>query len=88
MDGKGIDKKRVSSVAEATDDEMIKGVCHSLLQEDRDAIKLFRAEAEKRFSKIDQCLRWPVLSRHERDLRAIRDELLKAKRGLNDLPTG
>ena len=86
MDGRGIDKKRVSSVAEATDDEMIKGVCHSLLEQDKDAIKLFRTEAEKRFSKIDDCLRWPVISRHEKELQAIRDELLKAKRGLNDLP--
>ncbi len=87
MEGRGIDKKRVSSVADATDDEMIKGVCHSLLEQDPDAIKLFRAEAEKRFSKIDECLRWPVISRHEKDLLAIREELLKAKRGLNELPT-
>jgi len=87
LDGAKIAKDRVSSVAEATDDKMIKGVCHSLLDQDRDAIKLFRTEAEKRFSKIDQCLRWPVIARHEEELRSIREELLKAKRGLNDLPT-
>ncbi len=61
-------------------------MCHSLLEEDAAAIKLFRAEAEKRFSKIDECLRWPVIARHEKDLQAIREELLKAKRGLTDLP--
>jgi hypothetical protein len=87
MDGGKIDKKRVSSVAEATDDEMIKGVCHSLLEQDSDAINLFRTEGEKRFSKIDQCLRWPVVARHEKELKSIREEFLKAKRGLNDLPT-
>jgi hypothetical protein len=86
LDGGKISKDRVSSVAEATDDQMIKGVCHSLLEKDADAIKLFRAEAEKRFSKIDDCLRWPVVSRHEKELLAIREELLNAKRGLNDLP--
>ena len=87
MDGGKIDKKRVSSVAEVTDDELIKGVCHLLLEQDGDAIKLFRTEAEKRFSKIDQCIRWPVIARHEKELISIRGELLKAKRGLNDLPT-
>ena len=87
MDGRSIDKKRVTSVAQATDDEMVKGVCHSLLGEDREAIGLFRAEAERRFSKIEDCLRWPVISRHQTELQSIRDDLLKAKRGLNDLPT-
>lgn len=84
--GKSIDKKRVSSVAESSDDEMIKGVCNSLLGQDDEAIKLFRSEAEKYFSKIDDCLRWPVLSRHNKEFQDIRNELLKAKRGLNDLP--
>ena len=87
MDGGKISKERVASVAEATDDEMIKGVCHSLLEQDGEAIKLFRTEAERRFSTIDQCLRWPAIARHKRELESIREELLKAKRGLNDLPT-
>lgn len=87
MDGGKIDKKRISSVADATDYEMIKGVCRSMLEQDGDAIKLFRAEAEKRFSKIEECLRWPVIARHEKELKSIREELLKGKRGLNDLPT-
>ncbi len=87
MDGGKIDKKRVSAVSEATNDEMVKGVCHSLLGEDDEAMKLFRAEAEKRFSKIEDCLRWPVVSRHEKELQAIRGELLRAKRGLNELPS-
>jgi hypothetical protein len=86
MDRRSIDKKRVSSVAQKTDDGMVKGVCHSLLDEDKEAINLFRAEAEKRFSKIEDCLRWPVVSRHQKELQAIRDDLVKAKRGLNDLP--
>lgn len=86
MDGRKIDKARVSSVAQATDDEMVKGVCHSLLGEDKEAINLFRAEAEKRFSKIEECLRWPAISHHQKELQAIRDELLRAKRGLDDLP--
>ncbi|HAB18126.1 MAG TPA: SIR2 family protein [Verrucomicrobiota bacterium] len=85
-DGK-ISKERVSTVADATEDQMIKGVCHSLLEQDRDAIKLFTVEAEKRFSKIDECLRWPVVARHEKELNLIREELLKGKRELNDLPT-
>jgi len=32
---------------------MIKGVCHSMLEQDSDAIKIFRAEGEKRFSLIE-----------------------------------
>lgn len=87
MDGGKIAKDRISSVAAATDDEMIKGVCHSMLEEDKDAIKIFRTEGERRFSQIEDCFRWPVLSRHSKEISAIRDELLKAKRSLNDLPT-
>jgi hypothetical protein len=86
MEGGKIAKDRISSVAAVTDDEMIKGVCHSMLEQDNDAIKIFRAEGEKRFSLIEGCLRWPVLSRHNKEISAIRDELLKAKRSLNDLP--
>jgi len=86
MDGGKIAKDRIASVSAATDDEMIKGVCHSMLDQDNDAIKLFRAEGEKRFSQIDGCFRWPVLSRHHKEILAIRDELLKAKRSLSDLP--
>jgi len=86
MDGAKIAKDRISSVAAATEDEMIKGVCHSMLGEDSDAIKLIRVEGEKRFSRIEDCLRWPVLSRHSKEILAIRDELLKAKRSLNNLP--
>ena len=87
MDGGKIAKDRISSVASATDDEMIKGVCHSMLEQDSDAIKIFRAEGEKRFSLIESCLRWPVLSRQKKEISAIRDELQKAKRSLSDLPT-
>jgi NAD-dependent SIR2 family protein deacetylase len=84
MEGRGIDKKRISSVSESTDDELVKGVCYSLLDQDRDAMKIFRVESEKRFSKIDECLRWPVISRHKGELETIRDEFAKAKRGLNE----
>jgi hypothetical protein len=86
MDGGKIAKDRISSVADATDDEMIKGVCHSLLGQDGDAIKLFRAEGEKRFSQIEDCLRWPVLHRHSKEILAIHEELLRARRSLSDLP--
>src|ERR1017187_4143264 len=86
MIGKSIDKKRVADVAERAESEMIKGVCYSLLGRDEDALKIFRQEAEKRFSRINDCLRWPAVSRHEKELRAIRDDLLKAKRCLTDLP--
>lgn len=86
MDGGKIAKDRISSVAAVTDDEMIKGVCNSMLEKDVDAIKLFRAEGEKRFSLIEDCMRWPVLNRHSKEILAIRDELLKAKRSLSDLP--
>ena len=86
MDGRNIDKKRVAELAEYTQKEMVKGVCYSLLQEDDKAIALFRREAEKRFSRIDDCLQWPAISRHEKELIAIRNDLLKAKRSLTDLP--
>ena len=66
--------------------EIVKGVCYSLLGQDDDALKLFRREADKRFSRIDDCLQWPAISRHKTELSAIRDELLKAKRSLTDLP--
>jgi len=56
-----------------------------MLEQDGDAIKTFRIEGEKRFSLIEDCLRWPVISRHEKEILAIRDELQKAKRSLSDL---
>jgi hypothetical protein len=65
---------------------MVKGVCHSMLEQDKEALKIFRTEGEKHFSHLDGCIRWPVLSRHINELAAIRDELLKAKRSLTDLP--
>jgi tetratricopeptide (TPR) repeat protein len=86
MEGKNVDPKRVSNLAEATDREMVKGVCYSLLGEDEKALKIFRQQSEKRFSQIDDCLRWPAISRLQKELRAIRDELLKAKRSLSELP--
>jgi hypothetical protein len=61
--------------------------CHSMLEQDKEALKIFRAEGEKRFSLLDGCIRWPVISRHVNELTAIRDELLRAKRSLTDLPT-
>jgi hypothetical protein len=85
MDSRNVDKKRVSSVLENTENEMVKGVCYSLLGQDDEALKVFRRETEKRFSKIVECLQWPAISRHEKELRAIRDEFLKAKRSLTDL---
>lgn len=84
-DGKNIDKKRISSVADATDRQLVKGVCYSLLEQDADAMKIFRTEAEKRFSEIDDCLAWPAISRHQRELKIIKEELLKGKRSLTDL---
>jgi hypothetical protein len=86
MDGGNIAKDRVASVAEATQNEAVKGVCRSLLGEDAAALKIFQQEAAKRFSQTHNFLRWPVLSRHEKELRSIRDDLLKAKRSLTDLP--
>ena len=86
MTGKNIDKKRVADVAEHTEREMVKGICYSLLGQDDDALKLFSREAEKRFSRIDECLTWPAVSRLEKEMRAIRDDLLKSKRSLTDLP--
>ena len=86
MTGKNIDKVRLDTLAKATESEMVKGVCYSLLAQDKEALEIFRNESEKRFSRIDSCLQWPAVSRHEKDLRAIRDELLLAKRALTDLP--
>ena len=86
MIGKRIDKKRVAEVAEHAEKEMVKGVCYSLLGRDDDALRLFRREAGKRFSRIHDCLQWPAISRHKTELSAIRDELLKGKRSLTDLP--
>ncbi len=86
MIGKRIDKKRVDEVAQHAEREIVKGVCYSLLGKDDDALELFRREADKRFSRIDDCLQWPAISRHKTELSAIRDELLKAKRSLTDLP--
>ena len=86
LEGRGIDKKRVAGVAERSESEMVKGVCKSLLGEDDEALAIFRRESEKRFSRIDHCLRWPAVSRHEKELRTIREDLLKAKRSLANLP--
>jgi len=87
MIGKSVDKRRIDEIAKNTQGETVKGVCYSLLGQDKEALALFRQESEKRFSVIDECLRWPAISRHEKDLREIRENLLKAKRSLTDLPT-
>jgi hypothetical protein len=86
LGGKNIAKDRVADVAEATQSEVVKGVCKSLLGQDTDALEIFRLEAQKRFSRTNDYLRWPAISRHQKELRTIRDELLKAKRSLTDLP--
>lgn len=86
LDGKNIAKDRVAGVAEATQSEVVKGVCKSLLGQDAEALEIFRQEAQKRFSRTNDYLRWPAISRHEKELRLIHDDLLKAKRSLTDLP--
>ena len=45
LDGKNIAKDRVAAVAEATQNEAVKGVCKSLLGQDADALNIFRQEA-------------------------------------------
>ena len=86
-DGGKLDLKRISNVSEATDNEMVKGVCYALLQKDKDALAIFQVESEKRFSRITQCLRWPVLAGLEKEIAKIRDGLLKAKRSFVATPT-
>lgn len=86
LDGKNIAKDRVASVAEATQREAVKGVCKSLLGQDSEALEIFRREAQKRFSCIHDFLRWPAISRHAKELRAIQDDLLKGRRSLTDFP--
>lgn len=85
MDGGRIDGRRIKSVLETTENELTKGVCHSLLGQDKEAVKIFQEEAEKRFSSIDMCLTWPVISHHEAELRAIRQDLVRSKRSFNSL---
>jgi hypothetical protein len=86
MAGGNVNKTRLAEVAEYTDNKMMKGVCYSLLGRDAEALEVFRSEAEKRFSLIDDGLQWPAISRHHKQLYAIREELLKTRRSLGELP--
>ena len=86
LDKNTIDKKRVAAVGEKTESEMVKAVCSSLLGNDKETLAIFNREGEKRFSVVDDCLRWPVFSRHLKEMKGIRDDLLKAKRAFNDFP--
>jgi len=84
MDGRNLTKDRIDSIGKETENELTKAVCNSLLERDKEALAIVESEAKRRFSKIDLCSRWPVLSRHQKQLKAIREELLKAKRTLTD----
>lgn len=86
MEGRKIDRERVTRILGATKLEVVKGVCYSLLEEDEKALAIFTAESEKRFSRVDECLRWPAVSRHRTRLGQIREELLKARRSFIDKP--
>lgn len=86
LDGGDVNKERIAKLLEVTDSQMVKGVCHCLLGSTDRAVEIFREEAEKRFSKIDECLRWPALTAVIPDLQRIREELSKRKRSLTDLP--
>ena len=85
MEGRNIDRGRLNEIISSTDNEMAKGVCHVLLNEDDKALEIFRSEATKRFSQIISCLRWPSVLRLQKELEAIRDDLLKQKRSFNSL---
>jgi hypothetical protein len=85
MNNKKLDARRITNIADATENDAVKGVCYSLLGEDKKALEIFRTEAEKRFSQIDDFLQWPAIARHKSELRGIRTELTKAKRSLTDL---
>lgn len=85
MDRNKIDRERVAKLADATEDEMVRGVCYSLLGQDEKALSIFTTEAGKKFSLIDDCLRWPVVSRLEKELRTIREDLVKSKRSITTL---
>lgn len=85
LTGGKIDLKRVSDVASASDKELVKGVCYSLLAQDEKALEIFRSESEKRFSRIFDCLRWPAISRHQTQLLEIKENLVKGKRSFTDL---
>lgn len=85
MDGRKVDKERIANLAKYSENEMVKAVCHSLLRDDEECLKIIRQEAEKRFSRIDHCLDWPAVSRHREALVAMRTDLLKARRSLTEL---
>ncbi len=86
MDKGKISLERIAKLADSTESEMVKGVCYSLLGQDDKALSIFSTEAGKKFSLVDDCLRWPVISRHEKELRGIRDDLLKSKRSFTTSP--
>jgi hypothetical protein len=85
MSGKNVDPRRVANLSEVTDNPDVKGVCYSLLGEDKKALDIFRIEAEKRFSKINNFLHWPAISRHQSELRTMKEELVLRKRSLTNL---
>jgi hypothetical protein len=87
MDGRKLDLNRLSKVMNATESDSVKAVCSSLLDKDDDAINILEAEAEKRFSKTFDYLRWPALAKHHPRIEKIRTDLLRAQRCLNDLPS-
>jgi len=84
MNKGNVNKERLSALMKGTDDDIVKAVCHTLLGENKEAISILKAESEKRFSRVDGCLRWPALSGLQTELRAIREDLIKRKRTIAD----
>jgi hypothetical protein len=73
-----VDKLR--EVEEHTKDNSLIGVIRILCGDSENGLKMLQKEAEKRFSKADLYLDWPVLSEYKEQLIAMRENLLKNKR--------
>lgn len=83
--GKGLNKERLSRIADSNARPNAQAVAKLLLGDKKAALEILKKEACKEFSNIDTYLRWPVLNEVKAELQQLRKELLASQRRLEDL---
>lgn len=81
--GKKVSKERLNKIIANPKNEEIKAVAQLLLGDSDQALKIFKIEMEKRFSKYYQYLRWPVLEGVVDNIYEIGTKLIENKRTLS-----
>lgn len=78
--GKQPSKARLQAIIDQPLDKQVKAVAFILLGEKTQAMKLLEKEAEKRFSTLQQFIKWPVLAEVRPELLELQSRLLLSRR--------